>query len=82
MSCMMPRQGQLGDAVGHWRPYLMFYSARSAGADWGAELPGSPVLLNPPFQGAPEPLAKFIVRVPDSSDDAPTMASAVTVEYV
>ena len=55
ISCTMPRQA----------------SAPSAGADWGADLPGSPDLLNPVFQGAPEPLAKFVVRVPDSSDDAP-----------
>jgi hypothetical protein len=68
MSYMMSKQGQLGDGVGHWHPHLMFYSARSDGADWGAELPGSPVLLNPQFQGAPEPLATFIVRVPAWSD--------------
>jgi hypothetical protein len=71
MSYMMSKQGQLGDAVGHWHPHLMFYSARSDGADWGAEVPGSPVLLNPQFQGAPEPLATFIVRVPDWSDGTP-----------
>jgi hypothetical protein len=65
MSYRMSKQGQLGDAVGHWRPHLMSFSARSDGADWGAELPGFPVLLNPQFQGAPEPLATFIVRVPD-----------------
>jgi hypothetical protein len=68
MSYMMSKQGQLGDAVGHWHPHLMFYSPRSDGADWGAELPGSPVLLNPQFQGAPEPLATFIVQVPSWSD--------------
>jgi len=68
MSYMMSKQGQLGDAVGHWHPHLMFYSARSDGADWGADVPGSPVILNPQFQGAPEPLATFIVQVADWSD--------------
>jgi hypothetical protein len=68
MAYMMSKQGHLGDAVGHWHPHLMFYSARSDGADWGADLPGSPVLLNPQFQGAPEPLANLMVRVPDWSD--------------
>jgi hypothetical protein len=68
MSYMMSRDGQLGDAVGHWHPHLMFYSARSDGTDWGADVPGSPVLLNPQFQGAPEPLATFIVRLPAWSD--------------
>ena len=71
MSYMMSKQGRLGDAVGHWHPHLMFYSARSDGADWGADVPGSPVLLNPQFQGAPEPLATFIVQVPDWSDGTP-----------
>jgi hypothetical protein len=71
MAYMMSKQGRLGDAVGHWHPHLMFYSARSDGADWGADLPGSPVLLNPQFQGAPEPLANLMVRVPDWSDGTP-----------
>jgi hypothetical protein len=74
MSYMMSKQGQLGDAVGHWHPHLMFYSAKSDGADWGAEVPGSPVLLNPQFQGAPEPLATFIIRVPAWSDGTPGSA--------
>jgi hypothetical protein len=68
MSYMMSKDGQLGDAVGHWHPHLMFYSARSDGTDWGADVPGSPVLLNPQFQGAPEPLATFIIQVPAWSD--------------
>ena len=71
MSYMMSKDGQLGDAVGHWHPHLMFYSTRSDGSDWGADVEGSPVLLNPQFQGAPEPLATFIVRVPNWSDGAP-----------
>jgi hypothetical protein len=71
MSYMMSKQGQLGDGVGHWHPHLMFYSARSDGVDWGADLPGSPVLLNPQFQNAPEPLATFIVQVPNWSDGTP-----------
>jgi hypothetical protein len=71
MSYMMSKDGQLGDAVGHWHPHLMFYSTRSDGTDWGADVTGSPVLLNPQFQGAPEPLATFIVRVPAWSDGTP-----------
>jgi hypothetical protein len=75
MSYMMSKDGQLGDAVGHWHPHLMFYSARSDGTDWGADLPGSPILLNPQFQGAPEPLATFIIRVPAWSDGTPAAES-------
>jgi hypothetical protein len=71
MAYMMSKQGQLGDTDGHWHPHLMFYSGRSDGADWGADAPGSPVMLNPQFQGAPEPLATFIVRVADWSDGTP-----------
>jgi hypothetical protein len=76
MSYMMSKDGQLGDAVGHWHPHLMFYSARSDGADWGADVPGSPVMLNPQFQGAPEPLATFIVQVSDWSDGTPASEHA------
>jgi hypothetical protein len=71
MSYMMSKDGQLGDAVGHWHPHLMFFSTKSDGTDWGADVPGSPVLLNPQFQGAPESLATFIVRVPTWSDGTP-----------
>jgi len=74
MSYMMSKEGQLGDAVGHWHPHMMFYSARSDGADWGADVPGSPILLNPQFQGAPEPLATFIIRVPAWSDGTSGLA--------
>lgn len=71
MSYMLSREGDLGDSVGHWHPHLMFYGPRSDGADWGADLPGSPVLLNPQFQGTPEPLAVYIVEVPTWSDGTP-----------
>lgn len=68
MCYMMSRQAVLGDSQGHWHPHLMFYGPRSNGADWGADLPGSPVLLNPQFQNSPEPLATFIVPVDRWSD--------------
>ena len=69
MSYMMARDQNLGDRPGHWHPHLMFYGARSDGADWGADLPGSPVLLNPQFQNhAPESLATYMVMVERWSD--------------
>jgi hypothetical protein len=68
MSYMMSKSGYLGDSVGHWHPHLMFYASRSDGADWGADVPNSPVLLSEQFQGAPEPIATFIVPVPNWSD--------------
>jgi len=68
MSFMMSSQGYLGDAAGHWHPHLMFFLARTDGADWGADLHGSPVFA---AQGNPEPVTTFIVPVPAWSDGTP-----------
>jgi hypothetical protein len=68
MSYMMSRQGYLNDSAGHWVPHLMFYAPLIGGMAWGADLPGSPVMLNPQFQGAPEPVNVFMVPVPKWSD--------------
>jgi hypothetical protein len=68
MCYMMSREANLGDSQGHWHPHLMFYGPRSDGADWGADLPGSPVMLNPQFQTSPEPVTTFMVAVDRWSD--------------
>jgi len=68
MSYMMSKDGYMGAEAGHWHPHLMFYAARSDGSDWGADVSGSPVQLNPQFQGAPEPLTTYVVPVPNWSD--------------
>jgi hypothetical protein len=68
MCYMMSRDAYLGDTSGHWHPHLMFYGPRTDGADWGADLHGSPVMLNPQFQNAPEPLATLMVAVDKWSD--------------
>jgi len=68
MCYMMSRNQYLGDRPAHWHPHLMFYGPRSDGADWGADLAGSPVMLNPQFQNAPEPLATLMVAVDQWSD--------------
>ena len=68
MSYMMSKQGYLGDGVGHWHSHLMFYVPLTKPSSWGADLPGSPVLLNPQFMGAPEPLTEFMVPVAEWSD--------------
>jgi hypothetical protein len=75
MSYMMSNQGYLGDSAGHWVSHLMFYiPLTDATAAWGAGLPGSPVLLFPNFNGAPEPVTVVIIPVRKWSDgtDAPT----------
>jgi hypothetical protein len=76
MCYMMSRQGYLNDSAGHWVPHLMFYVPLTDPKAWGADLPGSPVMLNPQFQGAPEPVTEFMIRVLKWSDGtgAPTDA--------
>src|SRR5271166_2428339 len=68
MCYMMSRQGYLNDSVGHWLPHLMFYIPLTDPKVWGADLPGSPVMLNPQFQGAPEPITEFMIAVHNWSD--------------
>jgi hypothetical protein len=64
MCYMMSQEMYLGDAQGHWHPHLMFYSPKSNGADWGANLPGSPVFLDPLSLSANSPDPFNIVMVP------------------
>lgn len=75
MCYMMSRAGYLNDAVGHFVPHLMFYFPLTDKASWGADLPGSPVTLNPQFQGGPEPITEFVIPVDKWSDGtaAPAM---------
>ena len=76
MSYMMSKDQYLTDAGGHrWMAHLMFYTPLMDGAAWGADLPKSPVMLNPQFRGAPEPIDVFMVPVGRWSDGsaAPVM---------
>jgi hypothetical protein len=77
MSYMLSRDGNLGDAVGHWCPHLMFHAPTEEAAGWGADLAGSPVLYNDQFQDMPEPETIFMVTVSHWSDGtaAPHQAS-------
>ncbi|MGB6596862.1 MAG: hypothetical protein WA621_01360 [Candidatus Acidiferrum sp.] len=68
MCYMMSRQGYLNDSAGHWVPHLMFYIPLTDPKVWGADLPGSPVMLNPQFSGAPEPITEFMIPVGHWSD--------------
>ena len=68
MSYMMSKEGYLSDLGGHWVPHLMFYVPQTDGLAWGADLPGSPVMLSPQFQGAPEPVTVFMIPVLKWSD--------------
>jgi len=75
MCYMMSRAGYLNDAVGHFVPHLMFYFPLTDKSSWGADLPDSPVTLNPQFQGGPEPITEFVIPVGKWSDGtaAPAM---------
>jgi hypothetical protein len=76
MSYMMSKDQYLTDAGDHrWMAHLMFYTPLTDGAAWGADLPKSPVMLNPQFRGAPEPIDVFMVPVGRWSDGsaAPVM---------
>lgn len=73
MTYMMSKQGRLNDRAGHWVPHLMFYVPLTDAMTWGADVPGSPVLLNPHFNGAPEPVTEFMVPVSEWSDGTPAL---------
>ncbi|HWY59645.1 MAG TPA: hypothetical protein VNZ03_34600 [Terriglobales bacterium] len=76
MSYMMSKHAYLTDEDGHNLCHLMIYAPLTEGAAWGADLPGSPVMLAGQFQGAPEPVTVFLIPVPNWSDGtaAPTDA--------
>ena len=70
---MMSKQGRLNDRAGHWVPHLMFYVPVTDNMTWGADMAGSPVLTNPHFNGAPEPVTEFMIPVPKWSDGTPDL---------
>jgi hypothetical protein len=68
MSYMMSRDGYLGDQAGHWHSHLMFHVPKAEGASWGANLPGSPVVIDSQHREFPEPETIFFVPVSHWSD--------------
>lgn len=73
MSYMMSKEQYLNDAVVHWFPHLMFHIPKTDGATWGANLDGSPVVMDP--RDLPEPETIFFVPLGRWSDGttAPAM---------
>jgi hypothetical protein len=71
MAYMLSKQGHLNDSYGHWLPHLMFYVPLKDAKTWGADAPGSPILVNSHFNGAPEPVTEFMVPVSAWSDGTP-----------
>jgi hypothetical protein len=74
MSYMMSKEAYLTDRDDHNLAHLMFYAPPLEGAAWGADLPKSPVMLNPQFKGT-QPIDVFVVSVGTWSDGsaAPVM---------
>jgi hypothetical protein len=69
MSYMMSKDQYLNDGVHHnWIAHLMFYTPLMDGAVWGADVSNSPVMLNPQFDGAPEPIDVFMIPAGKWSD--------------
>ena len=74
MSYMMSKGAYLTDHGDHNLAHLMFYAPPLDGKAWGADLPQSPVALNPQFKGV-QPIDVFVVSVGRWSDGtaAPVM---------
>lgn len=66
MSFMLSKEGYLSDANRHWYPHIMFFQASAKAADWGANLPHSPVVA---LEG--NPLTLFFIPVAKWSDGTP-----------
>jgi hypothetical protein len=72
MSFMMSKEQYLNDAVGNWFPHLMFHIPKVDAASWGANLDGSPIVMDP--RELPEPETTFFVPVGKWSDGTPAPA--------
>jgi hypothetical protein len=77
MSYMMSKAGNLGVGVGPWCPHLMFHVPRTDVASWGADLSGSPVVVNNQYVDVPEPQTIFMVPVFHWSDGTDAQHQAV-----
>lgn len=65
MCYMLSKQGYLSDRDGHWHPHLMFFVSQADPAEWGADLPGSPIIA---FNDRWEHLTTFLIPVRQWSD--------------
>ncbi len=73
MSYMMSKEQYLGDGPGHWHSHLMFHLPRMGASSWGANLDGSPVVLDTFHHEWLEPETIFMVPVDHWSDGTPAM---------
>jgi hypothetical protein len=68
MSYMMSKNGYLSDEAQAWHSHLMFHIAKTDAATWGANLPGSPVIVDDGNTQVPEPQTIFMVALGHWSD--------------
>jgi hypothetical protein len=68
MSYMLSKSGYLSDGVAHWYPHLMFHIRTTSAASWGANVSGSPVIINDEYTDMPEPETIFMLPVSHWSD--------------
>jgi hypothetical protein len=71
MSYMLSRQQYLNDAAGAWRPHLMFHVPMTGAAAWGANQPGSPIMMDADHTQGPEPETIFMMAAAKWSDGTP-----------
>ena len=82
MTYMMSKDAYLTDCCGHNAAHLMIYTPMLGPAEWGANVvtstvevqtlyPNSPVMLNPQFNGKPEPINVFMISTGKWSDGSP-----------
>jgi hypothetical protein len=69
MAYMMSKDAYLTDEGSHNMAHVMFYAPLMDKANWGADLPNSPVILL--GQGPPEPYNLYLVPVGRWSDGSP-----------
>jgi hypothetical protein len=68
MGYMLSKQGYITDGDGHWHPHLMLFQSHASLADWGANLPGSPLLGQ---EGGPGEATVLFIPVSAWSDGTP-----------
>ena len=76
MSYMLSRQQQLTDTPGPWKPHMMFHVPLGSAAAWGANLPGSPIMLDTDHKPGPEPESVYMMAATAWSDGTPLAGAA------
>jgi hypothetical protein len=61
----MSKDAYLGDRDGRSHPHLMFFLPPTGATDWGAGLPGWPIIA---FEDTPDRLTVFLIPVGKWSD--------------